>query len=60
MLKIGAQTLAQDLYVSPQHRILVRSKIAQRMFDEPEVLIAAKHLLELEGIEIVEDAKQVE
>jgi len=57
---LGCSAPAQDLYVSPQHRILVRSKIAQRMFDEPEVLVAAKHLLELEDIEIVEDTKEVE
>jgi len=57
---LGCSTPAQDLYVSPQHRILVRSKIAQRMFDEPEVLVAAKHLIELEGIDIVGDTKDVE
>jgi len=57
---LGCSTPARDLYVSPQHRILVRSKIAQRMFDEPEVLVAAKHLIELAGIDIVEDAKDVE
>ena len=57
---LGCSTPARDLYVSPQHRILVRSKIAQRMFDEPEVLVAAKHLIELAGIDIVDDAKDVE
>ena len=57
---LGCSTPAQDLYVSPQHRILVRSKIARRMFDETEVLVAAQHLLELEGIDIVDDAKDVE
>ncbi len=42
----------RDLYVSQQHRILVSSKIAERMFGAPEVLVAAKHLTEIEGIEI--------
>lgn len=42
-----------DLMVSPQHRVLVRSAIAQRMFGAPEVLVAAKQLLAIEGIEQV-------
>lgn len=42
---------AQDLLVSPQHRILVRSHIAQRMFGSSEVLVAAKQLLAINGIE---------
>ncbi|WP_374423950.1 Hint domain-containing protein [Paracoccus sp. (in: a-proteobacteria)] len=44
---------ARDLLVSPQHRILVRSHIAQRMFGSHEVLIAAKQLLAINGIEQV-------
>lgn len=39
-----------DLLVSPQHRMLVRSKIAMRMFGAPEVLVAAIHLTGIEGI----------
>ena len=46
---------AQDLLVSPQHRVLVRSAIAQRMFDEDEVLIPANKLLAIDGIEIQHD-----
>ena len=34
-----------DLVLSPHHRVIARSKIAARMFDTSEVLIAAKHLL---------------
>ncbi|WP_235822608.1 Hint domain-containing protein [Pseudogemmobacter blasticus] len=45
---------AEDLLVSPQHRVLVRSQIAERMFGEPEVLVAAKHLLGQPGIELAE------
>jgi hypothetical protein len=45
--------------VSQQHRVLVRSKIAERMFACPEVLVAAKHLCELDGVEIVENSKGV-
>jgi hypothetical protein len=42
----------QDLTVSPQHRVLVRSKIAERMFGITEVLVPAKKLLTLDGVEI--------
>ncbi|WP_299137881.1 Hint domain-containing protein [uncultured Tateyamaria sp.] len=46
-----------DLFVSPQHRMLVTSKIAWRVFGENEVLIAAKKLLTLDGVEQVTTAK---
>ncbi|TRD15522.1 Hint domain-containing protein [Palleronia caenipelagi] len=49
-----------DLLVSPQHRILVRSAIALRMFGTAEVLIPANKLLVLPGIDIAEDASGVE
>jgi hypothetical protein len=48
-----------DLLVSPQHRVLVRSAVAQRMFGTNEVLVAAKQLTALPGIEMVDDATQV-
>ncbi|MDN3711150.1 Hint domain-containing protein [Paracoccus cavernae] len=57
---IGAGIPFRDLLVSPQHRILVRSKIAQRMFGADEVLVAAKQLLQIEGIEIATDVAEVE
>lgn len=49
-----------DLFVSPQHRILVRSRIALRMFGTDEVLVAAKSLLLLDGIDIDTAADEVE
>ncbi|MTH77633.1 Hint domain-containing protein [Paracoccus aestuariivivens] len=49
-----------DLLVSPQHRVLVRSQIAQRMFGAPEVLVAAKQLLSVAGIDIATDLAEVE
>lgn len=52
---LGGGMPEHDLTVSPQHRILVRSRIAQRLFDSDEVLVAAKQLLAIEGIEIVSD-----
>lgn len=56
---LSDSTPAQDLIVSPQHRVLVRSKIAQRMFDAAEVLVAAKQLLQLPNVHIVESCDQV-
>lgn len=56
---LGDGLPAQDLLVSPQHRVMVRSKIAQRMFGTPEVLVAAKQLLLLDGIDLAEDLDQV-
>lgn len=45
----------KDLRVSPQHRVLVRSEIARRIFGEDEVLIPANKLLAIPGIEIARD-----
>ena len=57
---LGANIPTIDLVVSPQHRILVRSSIAQKMFGTDEVLVAAKQLCELPGIDIVADGAGVE
>lgn len=39
---LGKNLPHRDLLVSPQHRLLNRSKVADRMFGSPEVLIAAQ------------------
>lgn len=57
---LGRNTPSRDLLVSPQHRVLVRSKIAQRMFGTLEILVAAKHLRESDGIDAAEDLAEVE
>ncbi|MGJ8547796.1 MAG: Hint domain-containing protein [Sulfitobacter sp.] len=57
---LGINTPSQDLLVSPQHRVLVCSKIAQRMFDCNEVLVAAKHLVRIDGIEVAMDVAEVQ
>ncbi len=53
---IGAGALGnglpeRDLLVSPQHRMLVSSVKTQLWFAEDEVLVAARHLIFLDGIE---------
>ncbi|WP_278878529.1 Hint domain-containing protein, partial [Paracoccus yeei] len=50
----------RELIVSPQHRVLVRSRIAQKMFGAAEVLVAAKQLLQIDGIDIATDLESVE
>ena len=56
---LGESTPAADLLISPQHRVLVRSRIAQRLFGSDEVLVAAKHLLQLDGVEVADDVREV-
>lgn len=52
---LGDGTPSEDLILSPQHRVLVRSRIAERMFGTAEVLVAAKQLCQLDGIDIALD-----
>jgi hypothetical protein len=49
---LGQNMPERDLTVSPQHRILVNSKLARRLYGEDEVLVAAKHLLQVEGVDV--------
>lgn len=56
---LGQGVPVRDLMVSPQHRVMLRSRIAMRMFGETEVLCPAKHLLPLPGVEIAEDLDEV-
>lgn len=57
---LGKNTPSSDLLVSPQHRVLVRSKVAVKMFGAMEILVAAKQLLQKEGIDYAEDMTEVE
>lgn len=52
---LGVGYPQQDLIVSPQHRILVSSAIAMRMFGRKEILIPANKLLPLNGVEVLHD-----
>ena len=63
-IRIKAGALGQnmpepDLTVSPQHRILMNSKPARRLYGEDEVLVAAKHLLQVEGVDLELDTDSV-
>ncbi|WP_223424921.1 Hint domain-containing protein, partial [Tateyamaria pelophila] len=40
----------RDMMVSPQHRMLLTSELAEVMFGEREVLVAAKFLIGLDGV----------
>ncbi|SMX24272.1 Hint domain-containing protein [Boseongicola aestuarii] len=57
---MGNELPKRDLLVSRQHRLLVRSKIAERMFGVPEVLISAIKMTKLAGIFVDETAKSVD
>jgi len=62
-ISAGALSMGQpesDLVVSPQHRVLVRSKIAKRMVDHAEILLPANKLLPINGIDAESEAQSVE
>lgn len=56
---LGPGLPARDLVVSPQHRVLLRSKIAGRMFGVSEVLVPAIRLLRVSGVEVAQDMAEV-
>ncbi|CUH84553.1 Hint domain-containing protein [Thalassovita mediterranea] len=64
-VRISAGALGQglperDLWVSRQHRMLVHSPVCERMFGEGGSLVAAIRLCDLEGIDVDEDAQDVD
>lgn len=56
---LGGGLPERELIVSPQHRMMVRNRIANTMFGQMEVLVPAKHLLALDGIEVAADIEEV-
>ena len=50
---LGKGAPHRDMLVSPNHRMLITSELAEVMFGEREVLVAAKHLTGLDGVDVV-------
>ncbi|CAM3268312.1 Hint domain-containing protein [Paracoccus nototheniae] len=50
----------RDVSFSPQHRVVIRSTIAERMFGSAEVLVSVKQLVGVNGIDIDGDARRVQ
>ncbi|MFV0409238.1 MAG: Hint domain-containing protein [Paracoccus sp. (in: a-proteobacteria)] len=50
----------RDVTFSPQHRVLIRSSIAERMFGSQEVLVPVKQLIGVNGIEVAGDVREVQ
>lgn len=48
---LGSGMPLRDTYLSPQHRVLLRSPIVERMFDAHEVLAPAAQLTLVDGID---------
>jgi CshA-type fibril repeat protein len=44
----------RDMMVSPQHRVLVANDKTALYFEEREVLVAAKHLTDMDGVDVVD------
>ncbi|MEO0666835.1 MAG: Hint domain-containing protein [Pseudomonadota bacterium] len=51
---LGKGLPERDMLVSPQHRVLMSGEKTALYFDESEVLVAAKHLTDMDGIDIVD------
>ncbi|WP_460274812.1 Hint domain-containing protein [Celeribacter sp. ULVN23_4] len=55
-IKAGALGNLRDLTVSPNHRMLIRGPLAEVLFGERDVLVAAKHLVNDDTIRPIEGA----
>mmetsp|Transcript_18046 Transcript_18046/g.27773 ORF Transcript_18046/g.27773 Transcript_18046/m.27773 type:complete len:2134 (-) Transcript_18046:3505-9906(-) len=51
---LGGGLPERDMLVSPQHRVLMANDKTALYFDESEVLVAAKHLTGMDGIDVVD------
>ncbi|WP_296426386.1 Hint domain-containing protein [Yoonia sp.] len=50
---LGGGQPERHMLVSPNHRVLIVSEMAQLYFEESEVLVAAKYLTDINGIDVV-------
>ena len=51
---LGRGLPERDMLVSPNHRMLIISDLAEVYFEQSEVLVAAKHLTKRKGIRVVD------
>ncbi|MEX3315604.1 Hint domain-containing protein [Sulfitobacter sp. PS-8MA] len=51
---LGHDLPERDMMVSPNHRVLVANDKTALYFEEREVLVAAKHLTGMEGVDVVD------
>lgn len=56
---LGSDLPVRDLLVSPQHRMLASNRMTERMFNAQEVLVAAKQLVAMNGIDVADDVEEV-
>ncbi|WP_341863864.1 Hint domain-containing protein [Gymnodinialimonas sp. 57CJ19] len=56
---LGAGVPNRDMEVSPQHRMLIEGVQAELLFGHDQVLVRAKHLLHLPGVEVVTTCERV-
>ena len=56
---LGGGMPTRDLLVSRQHRMVIKSVIALRMFGQSEVLVAAAKLLDLRGVFVDDSLDEV-
>ncbi len=48
---MGLHSPERDLLVSPQHRVMLEGAWSEMLFGEPEVLVAATHLVGRRGVD---------
>ncbi|MCM2562646.1 Hint domain-containing protein [Lutimaribacter sp. EGI FJ00015] len=56
---LGIERPDQELIVSPEHRMLVRGRAAQALFNTPEVLVAARDLVNGSTVAVDTNLRQV-
>lgn len=56
---LNPTTPSEDLIVSRQHRMLVKSRLAKRMFGATQVLVTAAKLLHLQGVRELKARKTI-
>lgn len=56
---LGAGVPNRDMEISPQHQMLIEGAQAELLFGNDQVLVRAKHLLHLPGVEVVTTCERV-